>query len=320
MHRMYSVKRLLIPRHLAAANLVLMVVGLSAGVHAQESQSSKVATATPPLASAATRDIQLNLGLQFDDNVTRAGDSSVALNDQIYSFDLSKRLIFSVSENTRARLTFNLGANHFRRFDGLSHLVEGVQGELQYRASAAFGAPTFAIFASVSAEQFSSKLRDNYRYAVGLSVQQALTDRISYFGALSHQHRDAQNAVFTNTDNSARLNLDYAFNPNSTLYFGAEYRRGDIVTTTTPAAENARIATALVLDDDAFPGKGLTSYRFDGQSVLTTIGYNVSLNAHSAVDFSWRRIRSFPDLGATLTTISSNYVANQFSIVYLVRF
>jgi len=295
-----------------------LICGLIAAAYAQGVRASQ--DTSPAVSNAAPLDLQVNAGYQFDDNVTRAGASPDQLSDQSLNLDLSKRLIFPLNANTRALLSFDLGGEKFRNFDGLSRFTAGVQGEWQYRSSAAFDAPTFALFGRVAAEQFQSALRDGYRYSVGVSVQQALTDRISLFGALSHNGRAADNSVFDNQDNAVRLNLDYQINAANTFYLGAEYRRGDSVTTTSPSSENASIATALVQNDDAYSGRQLTSYRFDGETVLTTLGYNLALNAQSSLDFSWRRIRTTPDLRENLISVPSRYTANQYLLVFLLRF
>ena len=298
-----------------------LICGLIAAAHAQGARAAQdTSPAAPTVTSTAPRDLQVNVGYQFDDNVTRAGASADQLSDQSISLDLSKRFIFQLNANTRALLSFNLDGEKFRNFDGLSRITAGVQGEWQYRASAAFDAPTFAVFGRVAAEQFQSDLRDGYRYAIGVSVQQALTDRISLFGALSHNGRNADNAVFDGQDNAVRLNLDYRINAANTFYLGAEFRRGDSVTTATPSNENAAIATALVRNDDAYPGRQFTSYRCDGDTVLTTLGYNLAVNAQSSLDCSWRRIRTTPDLRENLVAVPSRYSAHQYSVVYLLRF
>lgn len=291
--------------------IAFLMGGPCARAYAQESA---------PAASASPSNLGANFGYQFDDNVTRAGASPDRLSDQAVSLDLSKRLSFPLNAHMRTLLTFNLVGEKFQRFDGLSRLSGGVQGALQYRSSAAFDAPTFALFGRLAADRFQSELRDGYRFSVGASVRQALSDRMSVFGAVSRNQRAADNPVFNNRDYSARLNLDYQINPTNTIYLDAEFRRGENVTTTVPSSENAAIATALARNDDAYPGRQLTSYRFDGKTALTTLGYNLGVSAQSSLDFSWRRIRTIPDLRGSLITVPSTYIANQYSVVFLLRF
>jgi hypothetical protein len=145
-----------------------------------------------------------------------------------------------------------------------------------------------------------------------------LTDRIALFGALMHNVRRANSDVFNTTDTSLRLNLDYALQ-GATLYLTGEYRNGDIVSTASPSLENVTIAKVFV-QDDAYPGGQLFSYRFPGSTLLTTIGYNVGLGARDSLDFSWRRVESTASQRPVWALTPSSYISNQFSASYLMRF
>lgn len=267
----------------------------------------------PPL------DIRVDAGWLYDDNVTRSRERSEMLGDQSYSLNVGKVITIPLTSHVRALVGGSIGAEKFRNYDGLSKVTAGFSGDLQYRPSAEFGAPTFALFGRATAEQYESERRDGYRNSIGLSMRQSLTDRIDVFGALAHNERYADSAVFTTRDNSARLNLDWGVGPRSTLYMGAEYRRGDIVSSGRPSLENIDIAEVLVADD-AYPGKGFFAYRFEGRTVITTLGYNLGLGPRDSLDFSWRRGEATPSLRPSFATSSSSYIANQFSIVYLTRF
>jgi len=268
--------------------------------------------------SGTPLDIRVDAGYLYDDNVTRSKDSADKLSDHSYSVNASKVIIIPVTDHARALLTGFVGGEKFHNYDGLSRVLGGVQGEIQYRPSAEFSAPTFALFARASAEQYESELRDGYRHSIGISVRQPVTDRIQLFGALAHNERYADSAVFNNRDNSLRLNVDYALTPTGTLYLGGEYRRGDAVSSGRASLESIDIAKVFVRDD-AFPGQ-MYSYRFDARTVLTTVGYNLGFGPRDSLDFSWRRAESTPSLRPSFATSSSSYIANQFSIVYLTRF
>jgi hypothetical protein len=263
--------------------------------------------------------IRADVGFMLDDNVTRGKESADKLADRSYSVNLSKPLIFPLTDHTRARLTGVLGGEKFINYSGLSRAFGGVQGEYQYRSSAEFATPTFAAFARIFAEQYQSRLRDGYHYSFGVSMLQPVTDRIQLFGALAHNQRNGSSAVFDTRDNSARLNLDYKATRAGTVYLSGEYRRGDIVSTGHPSLEFIDIAKVFV-QDDAYPGGQLFSYRFDGTTVLTTLGYNIGFSSRHSLDLSWRRIKSTSDSRPNFATSGSSYVANQYSIVYLVNF
>lgn len=272
----------------------------------------------PSASGAASRDLQASISLQHDDNVTRASDGFAQPSDQVLSADIRQRFFIPMSEHTRGILDLQLEGKRYREFHGLSRLTGGVRGEVQYRSAATFDTPTFALFAEVNADQYASAARDGVRYGIGLSVQQNVTDRISVFGSVSHQGRQARNTAFDQQYNAVKLNLDYAVTNAQTLYLGAEYRRGDSHTTTRPSLLNTGYASFVYQNDDAYTRQGFYTYRYKGDTLISTLGYNISLNAFHALDFSWVRARSTPDVSGPAST--PHYLVNQFSIAYLFRF
>ena len=264
-------------------------------------------------------DIQLDVGYTNDDNVTRAKSGPDKLSDDSYSLNVSKTIISPLSEQSRLLLTGTLGGEKFHHFNGLSRVQGSAEAELQYRESSDFDDPTFAAFAKLTGEEYETRLRDGYRLSAGVSIRQALTDRINVFGALSRNVRNASSSVFSTRDSSARINFDYALSDRQTLYLSGEYRRGDIVSTGHASLENVSIAKVFA-QDDAYAGGQLFSYRFDGSTVLATLGFNLVVGAKDSIDFSWRYVRSTPGLRPSFVTSPRNYIANQLSAVYLMRF
>ncbi|MEZ5639809.1 MAG: putative Ig domain-containing protein [Burkholderiaceae bacterium] len=263
--------------------------------------------------------VQLEAGAVYDDNVTRAKAGPDRRGDHAYALNVSKAIAQPLSANSRLLMIGTLGGEKFRRFNGLSRLAATAEAEYQYRASSEFDEPTLGAFARLSAEGFESELRDGYRLSVGLSYRQPLTDRINVFAALSHNQRHASSRVFSTRDNSIRGNIDYTLSDTEIIYLGAEYRKGDIVSTGRASLENVTVADVLV-QDDAYPGGQFFSYRFRGSTVLLTAGYNLALGPRDSIDFSWRHIRSTPGLRPSWVTSPRSYTANQLSAVYLMRF
>ena len=175
------------------------------------------------------------------------------------------------------------------------------------------------MFVQSSAERYESALRNGYRYSLGASVQKPLTDRINLLGAISHNERFGRSSVFNNRFNAVRFNADYTLSTTETIYVTGEYRRGQIVSTGLPSLENIEVADVFV-QDDAYPGGQFFSYRFDGRTVLSTLGYNLGLGPRHSLDLSWRRAQSTPNFRPAFATSPSSYVADQYSIVYLIRF
>lgn len=273
----------------------------------------------PPERGGPPLNLQVEAGATRDDNVTRAKAGRDKQSDDMYSVNVSRTFHWGLGQESRVSLTGTLGGEKFRNFNGLSNIMATGEAEYQYRASSEFDEPTFGAFARLSAQGFETSLRDGYRFSAGLSYRQALSDRINLFAALSHNLRRANSAVFDTSDNSLRLNVDYELSDTGTLYLGTEYRRGDIVSTGRPSLENVSIAKVFA-QDDAYPGGQFFSYRFDGTTVLATLGYNVALGRKDSIDFSWRHVRSTPGLRPAFVTTERSYKANQLSAVYLLRF
>ena len=263
--------------------------------------------------------IQAEASYTFDDNVTRSNDSKLV--DSSYGVNFGKTASFPLTDHMRMLLTGSVAGDRFHRYDGLSRLSGGVQGELQYRSSAQFSSATWGVFLRTFSDQYKSALRDGTRYSTGLSMRQPLTDRMRLFGALAHNRRNGKNVVFDHSDNSARLNLDYELNTTGTLYLGGEYRRGDVVTT---ATSSGIYSANVSVQDDAFADTSLFTYRLDGSTALATVGYNIGLGPRDSFDVSWRRIRSSLNYDSSSIlagyTAASNYTSNQYAISYMMRF
>jgi len=263
--------------------------------------------------------VQVEAGAVYDDNVTRAKAGPNRVGDHLYSVNVGKTVRQPMSANSQLLWIGNIGGEKFRRYNGLSRASISGEVEYQYRASSEFGEPTFGAFARLTGEAFESELRDGYRMSAGVSVRQSLTDRINVFAALSHNVRNASSQVFSSRDNAIRGNIDYALSDKDILYMGAEYRRGDIVSTGRASLEAVTVAD-IFAQDDAYPGGQMFSYRFKGSTSLLTVGYNMGLGPRDSIDFSWRHIRSTPGLRPSFVTSPRSYTANQLSLVYLMRF
>lgn len=264
-------------------------------------------------------EIQVDAGYTWDDNITRGKLNSDIRGDSIYTFNASQTRMFFLSGNTRLLLTGAVGGERFQTFNGLSNINLGGEAAYQYRESAEFDAPTYGLFAKVTALKHQASLRDGYKYSLGLTASRPLTDRITVFGALASNQRSANSAVFRTADTSLRINVDYSVRGNATLYLSGEYRDGDIVSTGRSSLENITLAKVLV-QDDAYAGGQFFSYRFGGTTMLATVGYNIGLGAKDSMDFSWRYVESTPTLRPAWATSPRSYTTNQLSASYLMRF
>jgi uncharacterized protein YhjY with autotransporter beta-barrel domain len=269
-------------------------------------------------------DIQIEAGYNFDDNVTRSKLAADKLIDRSTSVSGGKGFVFKFDNSgneflrkTRAIVTVSAGAEKFKNYDGLSRATGGLQGEVSYRPSAEFSAPTFALTAQGNGDYFRSELRRGYRASLGLSVRGPITDRVNYLVGIAHNQRFARSSVFSGRDNSVRGTLDYTLSQNEVIYVNGEYRCGHFVSSGRGTLEDLAIADVLVLDD-ALPG--FITYRTQGNTVLSTLGYNLGFGERHSLDFSWRRVQSTPNFRPSFATTPKDYIVDQYAIVYLIRF
>jgi hypothetical protein len=271
------------------------------------------------LRAEETLDLRVEAAVTGDNNVTRSRGSD-KLSDTFYSLSAAKSHDFSLSPNWRLAVQGTAGAEHFNRYFGLSKVYASINGELEYRSSGEFDAPTYGLFADATVEQYNSTLRDGYRYTLGARVWQPLSTELNLFSAVTCNRRDGKSRVFDNDDCAVRANLDYAIGQKATLYGGAELRHGDIVSTAQPSLAYRDVAEATV-NDDAFTSPARQAYKLRANTVIATVGYNVGVRTDQSLDLSLRWARSqslakptFP--GAEAIT----YYDVQAGIAYLLRF
>jgi outer membrane autotransporter protein len=267
--------------------------------------------------------VRVEAGLSWDNNLNRARDASEKISDRIYSINISQGMFFPLADHVRVVASGFVSGDKLYTYSGLDRLSGGISGELQYRTSGEFDAVTFGLFGRANLDEYSSNLRSGHRYSLGLNARHALTDRIDIFAALARNFRNARSEVFDARDSSVRFNLDYSLAQNGSLYFGGEYRRGDMVTSA-PSASIAYADLAKVsVADDAYGSAALIAHRYEAKTTIWTLGYNYPLGARDSLDFSWRYARSTPT--AQIDPLlypggNSAYSARLYSIAYLMRF
>jgi len=168
--------------------------------------------------------------------VTRSKGEGDALSDTVLGAGIRANYPVSISDRTRAVLQGFAGAEKFRTYSGLSRNFIGAQGDLQFRPSGEFGAPTYGAFVRTSKDQYESNLRDGYRHAYGLTVLKPATDRIQLFSALSWNITDGKSTVFDTRYVSLRGNADWSVTRWDVVYLGRNTAAG---TPSRPAARRS---------------------------------------------------------------------------------
>jgi hypothetical protein len=270
---------------------------------------------------------RVEASLTADDNVTRAGGSD-ALRDTIFGVRASKGLVLPMSSRTRTLVQGFAGGEKFQKYDGLSHNFFGAQADFQFRSSGEFGAATYSAFVRTQAEYYKSDLRDGYRHAYGVTVLKPLTDRVTFLGALQQNITDGKSSVFDTQNTALRANFDWTVGTWNTFYAGAEYRKGDFVSTNCRNCDLNKTlglvntATPNIIQDDAFTDTVRDAYRLKANIVVATLGYNRGFGSGQSLDLSWRRAQSALAQPVVAPASKSDfaYTVNQFSVAYLVRF
>jgi len=289
-----------------------------------------VPAAAPGVAHALDFDFtaaRVEASLTADDNVTRAGGSD-ALRDSILGVRASKGLTLPMSTHTRAIVQGFIGGEKFQKYDGLSHNFFGAQADVQFRSSGQFGTATYSAFLRTQAEYYQSTLRDGYRHTYGVSVLKPLTDRVTFLGALQQNISDGKSTVFDTQNTALRANFDWSLSTWNTVYLGAEYRKGDFVSTNCRACDPNKTlglvntATPNIIQDDAFTDTVRDAYRLKANIIVATLGYNRAFGSGQSLDLSWRRAQSSLAQSAVAPATKSDfsYTVNQYSLAYLVRF
>jgi len=263
--------------------------------------------------------IRVEANATADNNVTRSRGAD-KLDDVTYGTSAALSHATLLSEHIRLSLAGTAGVERFAQYDRLSRKYLMLNGEIQYRPSGAFDAPTFGVFASGAKESYKSSLRDGYRYSIGASVLQPVSTDLNFFGAVAYNLRDGRSKVFDDKDYSIRFNLDYAVGARGTLYGGGEFRRGDIVSTARPALNYLDVANAIVRDD-AFTDEVRVAYRLRAKTLVATAGYNVGLRTDHSLDI-WLRWAGSTSLARPTYPGGDHirYYDVQAGVAYLIRF
>ena len=259
------------------------------------------------------------LAFTHDDNVNRGRDSELRIGDDVASLTFRQPRDQDLGRNVRLEITPIAALDVFRRHSGLDRVSGGVEALLEYRASGAFDATTWALVGRAAYDEYDSGLRDGARYFIGVSAERALTDRIQAYLEAGRNETDASSDVFNGHDYAAKLSLVYSIGDKDVAYLTGQYRKGDTVSTGGPSLVNAELARVLV-PDDAFDSQ-LIAYRFKARTVFSLLGWNHALGPRAAIDLSWRRVDSAPDDRPGIDFPGRlRYIANQYSLVYLRRF
>lgn len=261
-----------------------------------------------------------------DNNVNR-GPAADTLKDWSLGVRASASGTLPVSTHTRGIVQGFVGTERFHTFNGLSRNFVGGQGDFQYRASGDYGSAIYGVFYRLQAEDYNSGLRDGYRSAYGVNVLKPVTDRITLSAGLTENITNGSSEVFDTKRTALRGNVDYAASARGLVYLGADYSRGDSVSSVCRNCDLTRTqglvnTASAIVQDDAFGGDTIRdAYKLKANTWVFTLGYNFAMTGAQSLDLSWRRVLSKGQNAVAPATASDiSYYVTQYSLAYLARF
>lgn len=249
-----------------------------------------------------------------DNNVTRAQNDADIRADRVLGVGVGLGLTQPIGSNSRVRSRVFVRGEAFAENTMLSNAAAGADANFQYRTSGHLLAPTFGAFIRLSVAEFRSDIRNSTFYTGGLSFSRNLTDRVVTTVIVSGTLRDSDSLVFDTREGSALLNIDYQLRGGSAWYLSYNFLGGDTVSTGAPTLQIVDAAKAIV-PDDAFGGVAANqfAYRIHAHTQVVTLGFNLPIATHHALDLSARYAHA--DANNNLT-----YDRTLYSFAYLAQF
>jgi hypothetical protein len=253
-----------------------------------------IAAAMPGAGLAAPR-VSGELGYGYDSNANRARRGGSERESQQARGALALDSAWRLSDTLAVLLQGSFEGQHDFEFDGLTNGKLTGLARLFYRANGRFYTPAFTLTGAAAHWDFNSRQRDSAEYRASTHLSERITTRISARLGFSAVWCEARGAVFDLQARSGLLDFDWNLQPRLTLYFGYQYREGDLVATaTTPAAP---AGVKAYEPDDAFGIAGDLAYRIAADAQIGTLGFNYALSPTLALDVQGQFVEAEADLG-----------------------
>ncbi|MGR8918674.1 MAG: hypothetical protein ACU85V_03570 [Gammaproteobacteria bacterium] len=255
---------------------------------------------------AAAVDLDAELGLRFDENLTRAEAAADQEHDRALVLNGRAAQRWRPSPLTSVTAEAGVGVRWWTRFEDVSVLTGDAGLRLKRRLDAGFRAPWAELALSATGLVHNdSDIRDGAIVRAGLTAGRRIGDTVSARLGYGYSiRRAAEDRVFDLEQHDAFGQLDWQLGPRWLLYAELAATEGEI--TSTAGIPNPRIGRkARVLprkDDDAFglgpspTGTGLSprwTYQIDGVIASAAAGVNYPLTPGLAVDVSARYVQAW---------------------------
>ena len=279
-----------------------------------------LAALTLAAAPAAAADLRhsLEAGWHHDDNVGRALGTAAPIADHSLRVALGSRWRADLHPHLRLVLAAGLSGEKFQHVEGLDRVGVDATATLRYRADAGYRTPTWSVFVRAARDDYASALRDGTRWVAGASVRQPITDRLEVALGLQTTRREARSGVFDGADRALRLDLDWMPADHHALRLGTEARRGDLVSTGAPRQWVGGVRGEWVRDDALSGDRPLWAYRFRGDTVIASAGWNWNFTPGQSFDLAVSRARSRAE--SAPASGGAGYIATRVDLAWLLLF
>lgn len=228
-----------------------------------------------------------NVGIQLDDNITRAELDSDIEKDTIVTVDGSLSHFMEVNDISYVSFGGSLAFNKYLDFDKLDNTRIGVSAGYHIKPVASFSGTQYFVKFDYKKRMYDSAQRegDATRFSIGLSKR--FTELLALNAGYIDEEIDSDHRVFDADNKKFYVDVEYLITHNNTLYVTLSYFDGEVVATTVPTSKIIGASTAIVRDDaflNLAPNR--FAYKLDATTTAIKIGDVFSIDRYQGIDAS----------------------------------
>lgn len=233
------------------------------------------------------------------DNINYSAFSNDVLSDHALIAAASFGRYFHFGNATRLRLTADVEAGKFDKYDPLDYIQAGATAALNHKYGLGPEAPWVRAQFSLASLNVDSNMRDSTIYEIGVQSGKRLAPRFDGQVGLVYRSRDGKNGptvdplvptdVFDQDSVTFSLGGTYLATESVALIFGYAHRRGEFDSSCTGgnvaqvlAAEGTNVE-ALAFDDAYKLSQPMCAYKLDGETNTFSFDVNFALGRQTSL-------------------------------------
>jgi hypothetical protein len=226
---------------------------------------------------------QIELGVRYDNNLTKAKMPSDIKTDTNLTIAVSSGNGYQLSDNGRLVWNAKLAATKYKRYHGLDNVSGGL--DLAYRWKFGIGSTVPELHVSAGATRLvvNDSARTGWLYVSELGLSKRLSQRAGGQIAYQVERRRSDTLaarvlptipadVFDLKSRNLVLSGDYALTPDYVFAAGYSYRKGDVLSTTLRNFPIFLASTAIALD----PVFGAEQFAYKLNALTQTANFGIS--------------------------------------------